>query len=94
MLIAGMITSFILEIFKFLIFKIFASTSFHVPPRSSSNLSPIEKGIPIDEYSKKDVGVEKISKETVVSYKNSTYDSIIKTYEDKIKPQLLKIKNN
>jgi hypothetical protein len=62
--------------------------------QSSSNLSPIEKGIPIDEYSKKDVGVEKISKETVVSYKNSTYDSIIKTYEDKIKPQLLKIKNN
>lgn len=52
------------------------------------SLSPIEKGIKPENDLKKDIGTEKISKETVVTYKTSTYDLIIKTYEDKIKPHL------
>ena len=56
--------------------------------QSNSSLSPIEKGIKPDNDLKADVGAEKISKETVVTYKTSTYDLIMKTYEDKIKPHL------
>lgn len=56
--------------------------------QTKSSLSPIEKGIKPENDLKSDVGAEKISKETVVTYKTSTYDLIIKTYEDKIKPHM------
>lgn len=67
--------------------------------QTRSILSPIEKGMKPDKDlksdtkdlksdTKADTKAEKFSKETVVTYKTSTYDSIIKTYEDKIKPHL------